>query len=30
MPMTTLTRRPTHLVGLSLDCLLAVTGSGKA
>jgi hypothetical protein len=29
MPMTTLTRRTTHLVGPSLDRLLAATGRGK-
>ena len=30
VPMTTLTRRTKHLVEPCLDCLLAVTGSGKA
>ena len=30
MPMTTLTRRTTHLVEVSLGYLLAATGSGKA
>ena len=30
MPMTTLTRRTTQLIELSLDWLLATTGPGKA
>jgi hypothetical protein len=30
MPMTALIRRTTHLVEVSLDDLLAVTGCGKA
>ena len=30
MPMTTLTRRTTHLIEVSLDGLLAATGYGKA